>query len=1153
MGKIYLAPCPANKEILAIRSLSSAVTCVLVAPTPLLEIQTPQGSSFITMRQFLLAILLMCLAVGAIIALPEPARAQAAPVANPPGKPQVPSNQKPAIKDTSTQSAPKPRDYTQEAFVIEHMLSRYTFESDGTGRRETIARIRVQSEAGVQQWGQLQLGYNSANERVEIPYVRVLKQDGSVVKAGEDAVQDLSAPVEHEAPVYTDYRQKHITVPGLRPGEILEYDLVTVVHTALAADQFWSEYTFDHTNIVLNEEFEINIPASRTAKLKTKPGIDPKVSEENGRRIYRWTNSHLEREDDKERDKEKNKEKDKQKKNKPEDDRPDIQLTTFATWEEVGSWYANLEKDRRLPSPDVRAKAAELTKGLNTDLDKTEALYDFVAKNFRYVSLSLGQGRYQPHAAADVLHNQYGDCKDKHTLLESLLEAEDLHASSVLINSSRKLDPDVPSPSQFDHVITLLPLGKEKEEVWMDTTAEIAPFRLLAFSLRHKQVLVIPPADLIPPQAPHLQETPADTPMPDLEDAQIDAKINEIGKLDAHVHYTFRGDEELVLRSVFRRVPEADWKRVVENVNASMGGDITNLKVSDPAATREAFTMSYDISRVNFLDWSKKKAEMFLPLSQFSLPEADEDNGGSDAETLKLGPKAEYRYSIKLELPARYTAHIPIPFSLKRDYAEYEATYKLDGNIFTAGRKLKLNQDELPTDRTSDYEAFRHSVTADLIQQLSLESANAGTAVPPADMKADDLVDSGRAAMTSGNFTVAIALLKRATEVDPKNKSAWNYLGLAYLATRNEDAAITALRMQIQVNPYDEFAYNNLGRAYWQQRKYPDAVTAFNKQLEISPLDKFAHANLGAMYAEWHKYAEAAPELEKAASLSPDSPELHVALGDAYLNLGQDDKALAAFDRAVELSATPLIWNNIAYQLSLKKAHLDRAQQYAESAVSSTAAALRNVSLDSLSQQQLTLVPSLVAYWDTLGWVYFTEGNLGKAEKYVSAAWALGQHGEVGDHLGQIYEKQGDKARARETYTLALTGLRPIPETRDRLAALTDNKSASSASAPKASLPELRTIHLGKAKETGNAEFFVLLNDGSGGSGAKETVDAVKFISGDEKLKSFTEALRSANYHVSFPDETRVKILRRGILSCSTATEECVFVLVLPDDVRTVD
>ena len=111
--------------------------------------------------------------------------------------------------------------YTEESFVIEQMHSYYRFAADGTGRKETKARIRVQSEAGVQQWGQLLEGYNSANERVEIPYVRVLKENGSVVKTGDDAVQDLSAPIEREAPVYTDYRQKHITVPGLRPGEVL--------------------------------------------------------------------------------------------------------------------------------------------------------------------------------------------------------------------------------------------------------------------------------------------------------------------------------------------------------------------------------------------------------------------------------------------------------------------------------------------------------------------------------------------------------------------------------------------------------------------------------------------------------------------------------------------------------------------------------------------------------------------------------------------------------------------------------------------------------------------------------------------------------------------------------------------------------------------
>jgi tetratricopeptide (TPR) repeat protein len=1047
--------------------------------------------------------------------------------------------------DTAADAAK--HDYAQEAFVVEQYRSTYRFESDGTGTKKTVARIRVQSEAGVQQWGQIQVGYNSANEHVEITYVRVVKADGSVVKAGDDAVQDLSAPVEREAPVYTDYRQKHITVPGLRPGEVLEYAMVTVIHTPLAAGQFWADYDFDKTNIMLDEELDVDVPSDRPLKLKNKPGMDPKISEENGRRIYHWTSSNLEREDDQ---KDKDKDKDKKKKKKKADDEPDVQLTTFVSWEQIGRWYADLEKDRRVPSPEVRAKADELTKGLDTQLDKVEALYDYVAKNFRYVSLSLGVGRYQPHASGDVLHNQYGDCKDKHTLLASLLEAEGLHASSVLINSSRKLDPDVPSPSQFDHVITLLPMTTPHEEVWMDTTSEVAPFRLLAFSLRNKLALVIPAGG----GTPHLEETPADTPMPDSEISEIDGKVNEIGKLEAHVHYIFRGDEELMLRSIFRRVPEAQWQRVVENVNAGMGGDVTNLKISDPAATREPFTMSYDVARPNFLDWSKKKSDLTLPLCQFNLPDlGDDDDNDADAEPLKLGPKAEYVYKIKLELPAKYTAHAPLPFSLKRDYAEYQATYKLEGTTFTAARTLTMRQDELPAARAEDFQAFRRAVSSDLGQVLSVENTVAGTPTPPADMKADDLLESGRAAIGSSNFSMAIELLKRATEVDPKNKYVWYFLAVAYMNVRQNDDAIAALNKQIQINPYDENAYNALGRAYWQERKYDDAVTAFNKQIEINPLDKFAHAGLGAMYSEWHKYDLAAPELEKAASLTPDSAELQVSLGDAYLNLGQDEKALATFDHAVELSATPLVWNNIAYQLSLKKSHLDRAQQYAESAVSATTAALRNVSLDRLTPQDLGLVPSLIAYWDTLGWIYFADGNLDKAEKYVAAAWGLGHHGEVGDHLGQIYEKRGNKDLALRTYALSLSGLRPIPETRDRLASLTGGNAKVDATVAKykEELQQLRTIDLGKvAKETGSADFFVLL---SRGKGSAATVEAVKFASGDEKLKVFTDALRTAEYRLTFPDDTPVKILRRGILSCSTTTGNCSFVLMLPDDVRTVD
>ena len=273
---------------------------------------------------------------------------------------------------------------------------------------------------------------------------------------------------------------------------------------------------------------------------------------------------------------------------------------------------------------------------------------------------------------------------------------------------------------------------------------------------------------------------------------------------------------------------------------------------------------------------------------------------------------------------------------VERDYGTYQSSYKLEGKVFTAERKLRINEGELPPARADDYRAFRQAVMADLGQQLTIESAVADPHTIPAGMKTEDLIRSGNEARKNGNYTLAINLLNRAVEADAKSKKAWNDLGLAYLDARQDGLAINAFQKQIEVNPYDLNAYNNLGRIYLRQRKYEEAGKWFNKQIEIQPLDKYAHENLGLAYLESHKYEEAIPELEKAATITPDSAEAQVRVGEAYLNVGQDAQAVEAFDKAVKISATPSIWNDIAYQLALKSAHLDVARRYAESAVSAT-------------------------------------------------------------------------------------------------------------------------------------------------------------------------------------------------------------------------
>ena len=1062
--------------------------------------------------------------------------------------PGLPADAKP--ENAGADKAEKTPDYSKEGYVIEQVRSRYRFESDGTGRKVNSFRVRVQSEAGVQGWGQLRIGYNSANEKLDIVSVRVLKADGTVVAAGPEAVQDVNGSVTQFAPVYTDYREKHVSVPGLRPGDVLECEVVNVIQTALAPGQFWMQHDFNQTSIVLDEQLEVDVPASRVVKLKNKAGMDPKITEENGRRIYRWTSNHLIQEDEK-KDKE---DKDKKKKKKKNPDAvADVQMTTFSSWEEVGRWYAGLEKDRRVPSKEVRAKADELTKGLNSDVDKTEALYDYVAKNFRYVSLSLGLARYQPQAAGDVLHNQYGDCKDKNTLLAALLEAEGLRSSTVLIHASRKLDPDVPSPSQFNHVITMLPLGKE--EIWMDTTTEVAPFRLLSYSIRKRQALVIPPGG-----APHLEETPADPPMRDTEVEEIDGKVDDSGKLEARVTETLRGDSELQARIVFRKAASSKWQTMMEGVNKGLGGEVSGVKVSDPAATREEFVMAYDVTKGNFVDWSKKKLDVKLPLSTISMvaigkdvgeeDSGDAGAGGEKPEPFKLGPPNDRIYKVKLELAARYTAKVPVAVKVERDYGAYQSSYKVEGNVFTAERKLTIRQGELATARADDYRAFRQAVMADVGQQLTIESAVADTRTIPTGMKAEDFIRSGNEARKNGNYGLAINLFNHAVEADPKNKRAWNDLGLAYFDDRQDGLAINAFQKQIDVNLYDSNAYNNLGRVYLRQRKYEEAEKWFNKQIEVQPLDKYAHENLGIAYLESHKYEEAVPELEKAATITPDSAGAQTRLGDAYLSLGQDAKAMEAFDKAVKISTTPATWNTIAYLLAQKGAHLDVARRYAESAVSSTATRLRNLTLDQLKQADLGLTSALGNYWDTLGWVAFAEGHLDVAKKYVLAGSELGQDAEEGDHMGQICEKSGDKESAVHWYALALSARRPEQETRGRLAALAggDDKVDALVAKYQDEFVAERTLKFKSApKQDGRADFFLLL----GGGASVATVEDVKFISGSEGMKDIGEALRSAKYSQKIPDDTPVKILRRGTVTCSAG--ECKLVLELPEDVRSVE
>ena len=359
-------------------------------------------------------------------------------------------------------------DYSKEGVVVESYTTKATFENDGTGTRVTSVRMRVQSDAGVRSFGLLAFAYQGSSEGLDIDYVRVHKPDGSVVPTPPENFQDMAAAITREAPFYSDLREKHVAVKGLSVGDVLEYQCSWHVNKPLAPGQFWVDYNFNDQQIVLDEQLEVRVPKQRAIKLKSTK-IPPVITEDGNYRVYTWKTSNP--------------------KSKVESDedktallvqrargrlpQPDLRLSSFQSWDEVGRWYSDLQKDRVKPTPEITAKAAELTKPASDESSKLHAIYHYVSTEFRYIGVDFGIGRYQPHTAAEVLSNQYGDCKDKHTLFASLLAEVGIKAYPALISVSHDLDADVPSPSQFDHVVSVVPQGKNL--LWLDTTPEVGP------------------------------------------------------------------------------------------------------------------------------------------------------------------------------------------------------------------------------------------------------------------------------------------------------------------------------------------------------------------------------------------------------------------------------------------------------------------------------------------------------------------------------------------------------------------------------------------------------------------------------------------------------------------------------------------------------
>ena len=374
-----------------------------------------------------------------------------------------------------------------------------TVRPDGSRRvRHRLAlQVLVTDPQGVK-YGSFWFG---GNEKIESSRAWHLRPGKEVEKSRRLAAVDL-AP---DSAFLTDRKARVVVMEGVRRGSLVffEFEVTGTPYTLTFSERFFEE------GPIRLARFALETPPGWTASaawLRLR-GPDPMVSGN----VRRWEIADLPAPEQVPLAQE------------PQERAPilvvnlvpppgaNVQPAALPDWRSVGLWYEGLLRDRDTVTPEVAAASKQAVASAGSGLtDQLRASALFVRDGVRYIAKEVGIGGYQPHAAAQTLHDRYGDCKDKGTLYQTLLAAAGQRAYPVLISLG---DPDtvdwqVASPESFNHLIVAVPLpadlavpdplrpalvqaGGLGRLLFVDTTDEHTAFGSLSAALAGKLGLVV--------------------------------------------------------------------------------------------------------------------------------------------------------------------------------------------------------------------------------------------------------------------------------------------------------------------------------------------------------------------------------------------------------------------------------------------------------------------------------------------------------------------------------------------------------------------------------------------------------------------------------------------------------------------------------------
>jgi len=397
-----------------------------------------------------------------------------------------------------------------------------------------------------------------------------------------------------------------------------------------------------------------------------------------------------------------------------------------AQWRALGLWQEQLEQHRADPTPEITAKTQELIAGAPDLYTKLNRITTYIQKNIRYFVVIRGIGGWQAHYAGDIYRNRYGDCKDKTTLLISMLQAAGIRAYYFHVDSRRGIiDPAAPS-LYGNHMITAIELpgaesdprlmarvkaGNGKTLLIFDPTDEETPVGLIRAQLQGAWGNIADGADSQVLQMPILSPEAAG------RNRKGSFTLIADGSLAGDVSETFIGDDAMTERMFLK---ESDSKEIHDALEHGLGGDLTNLTFKGyEYAQTEDLTKPLKLDlHVSDANYAHTAGPLLLlrprVLGSHVRNVTDVMQGKPRVYAIELGHTGRFQDSFDITIPAGYLVdETPDPVDVNVDFASYKSSVSVKGNLLHYEREYVVKDLEIPASKASDFRKLQSVIMDD--------------------------------------------------------------------------------------------------------------------------------------------------------------------------------------------------------------------------------------------------------------------------------------------------------------------------------------------------------------------------------------------------------------------------------------------------------